>query len=60
MIVMNENAKAVEKQAIVCARMGHSTDQVILIAKAKKWNGVIRKRLVNRVLHLKAAQVRAL
>jgi hypothetical protein len=51
---MDKEANAVDKQATVCARMGSSLAQVEAIARARNWRGILKKRLVNRYLNLKA------
>lgn len=60
MVAMNKNAKDIERQAVVCIRMGHSMEQVARVAKARRWYGVLRTKLENEYLHLKAKQVTSL
>ncbi len=60
MVTMNKDAKDIERQAVVCIRMGHTMAQVAKVARARRWYGALRTRLENEYLHLKAKQVTSL
>ncbi len=56
LVKMSNDAKAVEKQAVTCIRMGMDMAAVERVAKARKWYGRNRNLLLNRVRALRFVQ----
>lgn len=57
---MSKDAQAIDKQATVCVRMDMGMDAVHAVAKARKWYGANKRRLVNKVNALRHRNTKAL